>query len=91
MNEWEEHYQAAVFELDDDKLRTKIDETRQAIAKRLAASARKQTDLGVKERRDIANALEILTVLERLLDRSAGSSRGRIKNDLLVLTQRRAS
>jgi hypothetical protein len=66
ISEWEVCYQAAVFELDDDKLRARIDETRQAIDQRLLQA---RFDLGMKERRDISNALEVLKVLERLLDR----------------------
>ena len=65
-HEWEVCYQAAVFELDDTKLRAKIDETRLAIDQRLLQV---RADLGVKERRDMSNALEVLVVLERLLDR----------------------
>jgi hypothetical protein len=64
--EWEVCYQAAVFELDDTKLGTKIDETRLAIDQRLLQV---RADLGVKERRDMSNALEVLLVLERLLSR----------------------
>jgi hypothetical protein len=63
---WETCYQAAVFELDDEKLRARIEETRCAIDQRLLAV---RADLGMKERRDITNALEVLLVLERLLDR----------------------
>lgn len=70
--EWEVCYQTAVFELDDTKLRTKIDETRLAIDQRLLLV---RADLGVKERRDITNALEVLVVLERLLDRQSGQAR----------------
>jgi hypothetical protein len=71
-NEWEVSYQAAVFELDDTKLRAKIDETRLAIDQRLLQV---RADLGVKERRDMSNALEVLVVLERLLDRQSGLAR----------------
>jgi hypothetical protein len=71
-HEWELCYQAAVFELDDTKLRAKIDETRLAIDQRLLQV---RADLGVKERRDMSNALEVLVVLERLLDRQSGLSR----------------
>jgi hypothetical protein len=71
-NEWEVCYQAAVFELDDTKLRVKIDETRLAIDQRLLQV---RADLGVKERRDITNALEVLLVLERLLERQSGLAR----------------
>jgi hypothetical protein len=71
-NEWEVSYQAAVFELDDDKLRVRIAETRDAIDQRLLQV---RADLGVKERRDITNALEVLLVLERLLDRQSGLAR----------------
>jgi hypothetical protein len=72
-NEWEVCYQAAVFELDDTKLRIKINETRYAIDQRLAASLRAHTALGMKERRDMSNALEVLLVLERFLDRDIKS------------------
>jgi hypothetical protein len=71
-DKWEVCYQAAVFELDDTNLRVKIDETRLAIDQRLLQV---RTDLGVKERRDITNALEVLSVLERLLDRQSGLAR----------------
>ena len=71
-HEWEVCYQAAVFELDDTKLRAKIDETRLAIDQRLLQV---RADLGVKERRDMSNALEVLVVLERLLDRQRGLAR----------------
>jgi hypothetical protein len=71
-HEWELCYQAAVFELDDTKLRAKIDETRLAIDQRLLQV---RADLGVKERRDMSNALEVLVVLERLLDRPSGLAR----------------
>jgi len=63
---WEVCYQAAVFELDDAKLRVKIEQTRYAIDQRLLQV---RADLGMRERRDITNALEMLLVLERLLDR----------------------
>jgi hypothetical protein len=63
---WEVCYQAAVFELDDANLRVKIDETRRAIDQRLLQA---RFDLGMKERRDMSNALEVLLVLERFLDR----------------------
>jgi hypothetical protein len=66
-NGWEACYQAAVFELDDTKLRLRIGEARHAIAVRLSQA---HAALGVKEQRDIANALEILKVLERILDRT---------------------
>jgi hypothetical protein len=66
-NGWEACYQAAVFELDDAKLRGRIGEARFAIATRLSQAG---TALGMKERRDLANAAEILKVLERILDRS---------------------
>ena len=59
-------YQAAVFELDDEKLRERINETRYAIDQRLLQV---RADLGMRERRDIENALEVLVVLERLIDR----------------------
>ena len=71
-NEWEVCYQAAVFKLDDTKLRAKIDETRLAIDQRLLQVC---AALGLKERRDITNALEVLVVLERLLDRQSGLAR----------------
>jgi hypothetical protein len=63
---WEVCYQAAVFELDDANLRVKIDVTRRAIDQRLLQA---RFDLGMKERRDMSNALEVLLVLERFLDR----------------------
>jgi hypothetical protein len=72
MNVWEICYQAAVFELDDEKLRAKINETRCAIDQRLLEV---RADLGMKERRDITNALEVLLVLERLLDRQKNLAR----------------
>jgi hypothetical protein len=62
---WEACYRAAVFEVDDTKLRLKIGEARYAIALRLAQAV----DLDVKERRAIDNALEILNILERILER----------------------
>jgi hypothetical protein len=65
-SEWEVCYQAAVFELDDANLRVKIDETRRAIDQRLLQAC---YELGMKERRDMSNALEVLLVLERFLDR----------------------
>src|ERR1700680_3862391 len=52
-NGWETCYRAAVFELDDTKLRMRIGEARYAIALRLSQA----TDLGMKERRDIAKAV----------------------------------
>ncbi len=66
---WEVYYQAALFELDDTKLRVKIDETRHAIDHCLLQAG---PDLGTKERRDIANVLEVLKALERGLDRRTG-------------------
>jgi hypothetical protein len=63
---WEVCYQAALFELDDTKLRVRIDETRHAIDQCLLQA---RPDLGMKEQRDIANALEVLKALERSLDR----------------------
>ena len=75
MNGWEVCYQAAVFELDDDKLRVKIDDTRYAIDQRLEASLRAHTALGMKERRDMSNALEVLLVLERFLGRHTKAGR----------------
>jgi hypothetical protein len=62
---WEVCYQAALVELDDNKLRVKIDETRHAIDKCLMQA---RPDFGMKEHRDIANALEVLKALERGLD-----------------------
>jgi len=56
-NGWEVCYQAALFELDDTKLRVRINETSPAIDQRLLQA---RTDSGTEERRDIANALEVL-------------------------------
>jgi hypothetical protein len=67
-NGWEACYQAAVFELDDTKLRLRIGEARYAIALRLSQT---EVDVGMKERRDIENALEVLRILERILERRA--------------------
>jgi hypothetical protein len=64
---WEACYQAALFELDDTKLRVRISETRHAIDDHLS-----QACAGTKERQDIANALEVLKVMERSLDRRIG-------------------
>jgi hypothetical protein len=65
-------YQAALLELDDTKLRVRIDDSRHAIDQRLLQA---RPDSGTKERRDIANALEVLKVLERSLDRRMGLAR----------------
>jgi hypothetical protein len=67
-NGWDVCYQAALFELDDTKLRVRINETRHVIDQRLLQAS---TDCETEERR-IANALEVLKVLERSLDRRMG-------------------
>lgn len=72
MTGWEVCYQSAVFELDDAKLRIKINETRYAIDQRLLQV---RADLEMRERRDMTNALEVLLVLERFLDRHTKVSR----------------
>ena len=68
-NGWEVCYEAALFELDDTKLRVRINEIRHAIDQRLLHAC---PDSGTKERRGIVNALEVLKVLERSLDRRMG-------------------
>jgi hypothetical protein len=55
--------------LDDTKLRVKISETKHAIDDHLSQA---RADSGTKERQDIANALEVLKVMERSLDRRIG-------------------
>lgn len=70
-NGWEACYQAAVFELDDSKLRVRVEEARYAIALRVSQAG---ADLGMKERQDLANAVKILKVLECILGRGTPSA-----------------